>query len=87
VYRSEPFCVPTWGGLRCFGSKFVLVDSQKQTANLVNAESAPYAFLNPYHGYEFALPYAAGDRACVTALNVGSGGDASLGCVTLVWVT
>jgi hypothetical protein len=94
VYRVYRFCWPTTsGGSTCF-DRYILVDSQTQTANHLNtAGFSPlfpyYAWGASWHGFEFVeLLYVGGGpyKACVTAINVGAGSDTSLGCVNLVWI-
>jgi hypothetical protein len=94
VYREYWECLPGLPGWGCRWElvNTVLVDSQMQTADDPNSEAfwalfGYYGWGAGYHGFEFKLPYGAGDKACVTAINVGVGSDTSLGCVTLVWPT
>ncbi|TML83344.1 MAG: hypothetical protein E6G08_20075 [Actinobacteria bacterium] len=83
VYRSQTVCFSTG---RCKVGR-VLVASLTQTAYDWNSE-AMWALggIAGAHGFKFSVDYAAGDTACVTALNVGLGSDTPLGCISLIWI-
>ena len=87
VFRDQWYCL---SGSCWPTGRQVLVGSRTQTANGWSTEGA-WALgwrsaADWYHGFRFALDWGAGDTACVTALNVGSGSDTPLGCVSMAWI-
>lgn len=91
VYRPQWRC---YKGVCWLTTQQFLVGSQTQTANAWNSEASTELarsygvnIWNGYHGFSFVLdPYYGDETACVTALNVGPGGDTPLGCVSPVWI-
>ena len=69
----------------------IIVDGAAVTTIAAGANrpdvAAAHAEVGPNHGYDVEIPLS-GDthRVCVTAINVGSGADKSLGCKDMDWV-